>query len=407
MQTSDRIGKPEKFNIQVESPVYDSFRAAKVRSMFNVSEDQGSRHEVRVDLPLNEQDWKIGAVIGPSGTGKTTLGRHLFGGGKLHQGFEWDAEKPIIDQIGADLDFTKVTGALASVGLGTVPSWLRPYQVLSMGEKFRADMARIVIEQPEAIVIDEFTSVVDRQIAQIGAAAFSKAWRRTQGQVVVLACHYDIIDWLQPDWVLDTRYWDFHWRCLRRRPEIALDIYESGSSAAWKFFKPHHYLDLPNPVAPSYYVAECDGVPVAHVCVSTGPGLKVARITRLVVMPEWQGAGVGTKFLEYVAQRWLDGENRYKKKMTGIIHTSHPGLSFALNRSKRWVATRQMMGGSDKKKSIRSILKAGRSKTSKFGTWASSSEKRDTGTSGYGGHFRAVAAFRYVGDREGGASKTA
>lgn len=319
--TGERPGSPAAFDISVESPIYDSFRAAKVRSMFNVTGEQGSRHEVRVQLPLHEQEWQIGAVIGPSGTGKTTLGRHLFGGGKLHQGFEWDAEKPIIDQIGPDLDFTKVTGALASVGLGTVPSWLRPYQVLSMGEKFRADMARIVIEQPEQIVVDEFTSVVDRQIAQIGAAAFSKAWRRTQGQVVVLACHYDIIDWLQPDWVLDTRYWDFHWRRLRRRPEIALDVYESGSGAAWKFFEPHHYLKLPMPVAPSFYVAECAGVPVAHVCVATGPGLKVARITRLVVMPEWQGAGVGMKFLEYVAQRWLDGKNRYEKK--NDRHYSH------------------------------------------------------------------------------------
>jgi ABC-type ATPase with predicted acetyltransferase domain len=329
----------------VSSPVFDGYRSARVRSMFNVTEATGSSHTVDVDLPIEGQDWKIGLVVGPSGTGKTTIGQELLGGGRLHQGFEWDPAKPIIEQIGVGQDFTAVTGALSAVGLGTVPSWLRPFHVLSMGERFRAEMARIIIDEPEAIVVDEFTSVVDRQIAQIGAAAFAKAWRRTSGQIILLSCHYDIIEWLTPDWVLDTKYWRYARGCLQRRPNIDIDIHETSSSAAWKFFKPHHYLDLPNPVCATYYVAEHKGEPVAHVAVATGPGLKVARITRLVVMPEWQGAGVGIKFLEHVAQRWLDGRNRYGKKMTGIIHTSHPGLLAALSRGKRWVLASQQMGG--------------------------------------------------------------
>lgn len=90
--------------------------------------------------------------------------------------------------------------------MGDVPAWLRPYHVLSNGEKFRAGLARIICEKPQRVVIDEFTSVIDRQIAKIGAQAFAKSWRRNNsGQVVLLSCHYDIIEWLQPDWVYDTR----------------------------------------------------------------------------------------------------------------------------------------------------------------------------------------------------------
>jgi len=37
--------------------------------------------------------------------------------------------------------------------------------------------------------------VVDRQIAKIGAGAFSKAWKRGGGQAVLLSCHYDVLDW--------------------------------------------------------------------------------------------------------------------------------------------------------------------------------------------------------------------
>lgn len=366
----------------VESPVFNGYRAARVRSMFNVTEAAGSSHSIDVDLPIEGEKWQIGLVVGPSGTGKTTIGRELLGGGRLHQGFNWDPEKPIIEQIGPGRDFGEVTGALSAVGLGTVPSWLRPFHVLSMGERFRAEMARIVIEEPEAIVVDEFTSVVDRRIAQIGASAFAKAWRRTKGQIILLSCHYDIIEWLTPDWVLDTKYWRFARGCLQRRPDIEIDIYETSSSRAWQFFKPHHYLDLPNPVCATYYIAEHKGEPVAHLAVATGPGLRFARLTRLVVMPEWQGAGVGMKFLEYVARRWFDGENRYEKRMTGIIHTSHPGLVAALSRSKRWVLSSQQMGGVNKAKSQRSMAKSGKAVDA-----------------GYGGHLRAVSGFRFVGDR--------
>jgi ABC-type lipoprotein export system ATPase subunit/GNAT superfamily N-acetyltransferase len=379
----------------VTSPAYTSYRSARVRSLFNVSEDQGSSHTISIDAPLDQKEWQIGLVVGASGTGKTTLGNLLFDGGKLHKGFEWDSTKPIIDEVGEGKDFNSVTAALASVGLGSVPSWLRPYHVLSMGEKFRAEMARVIIEEPEQIVIDEFTSVIDRQIAQVGSSAFSKAWRRTKGKVILLSCHYDIIDWLCPDWIVDTNEWSFQWRCLRRRPEIPIDIYQTSATAAWKFFKPHHYLDLPLPIAATYYIAEYNGLPVAHLAVATTAGLKSARFTRLVVLPEWQGAGVGVKFLEYVAQQWLEGKNRYSKKMTGIIHTSHPGLVYVLNKSPKWVLVSQQVGGGDRGKSMKSL-----NNSFKQGVSAAGRESKPTGKSGYGGHLRAVAGFRYIGEQK-------
>lgn len=364
----------------VSSPVFDGYRSARVRSMFNVTEATGSSYTVDVDLPIEGRDWKIGLIVGPSGTGKTTIGHELLGGGRLHQGFEWDPGKPIIEQVGAGKDFTAVTSALSAVGLGTVPSWLRPFHVLSMGERFRAEMARIIVDEPDAIVVDEFTSVVDRQIAQIGAAAFAKAWRRTSGQIILLSCHYDIIEWLTPDWVLDTKYWRFARGCLQRRPNIDIDIYETSSSAAWKFFKPHHYLDLPAAIAATYYIAEHNGEPVAHLAITPGPGLKSARIVRLVVMPQWQGAGIGLRVTEYAAQRWLDGQNRYKKRMTSILNTGHPGLLSALSRSDKWILVSQQMGGTD---GLKNKINFSRCKK-KF-------------HSAFGGHLRAICGFRYVG----------
>jgi ABC-type ATPase with predicted acetyltransferase domain len=90
------------------------------------------------------------------------------------------------------------------VGFATVWSWLKPYHVLSNGEKMRVDLARAILTEKETIVFDEFTSVVDRTVAKTASFAISKAIRKMGKKFVAVACHRDIIDWLEPDWIYDT-----------------------------------------------------------------------------------------------------------------------------------------------------------------------------------------------------------
>lgn len=183
---------------------YNTYRAARVKSLFNP--ERGDTFTLSADLPVEDMDWKIGMVVGPSGTGKTSIGRSIFGGSAIADLYaDWPHGLPIVDAIAPNGDFNAVTGALASVGLGDVPSWLRPFHALSNGQQFRAGLARLICDHTGDVVVDEFTSVVDRQIAKIGAMAFSKAWRRSGGgRAVLLSCHYDIVEWVQPDWVFDT-----------------------------------------------------------------------------------------------------------------------------------------------------------------------------------------------------------
>jgi len=362
---------------------FDSYRAARVKSLFNA--ESGAHFDLEADLPIDEIDWKLGIIVGPSGSGKTSIGRQFWGDDAFYRPDGWPSDRPIVDAIAPEGDFNAVTGALAAVGLGTVPTWLRPYPVLSNGEQFRANLARIISEAPEKIVIDEFTSVVDRQIARFGALAFQKAWKRTAGQCVLLSCHYDIIDWVEPDWVYDTATGKFSGRGLQH-PAFDLEIWQTDSRY-WPVFEPHHYLKLPLMIAASYYVGTVESELVCHLSVSTRPGLKEARACRLVVMPEWQGAGVGTRFLDAVCQMWLEGRNRYGKPMPSLFHTSHPGLCAALRRSRRWVQVSASLYGGHKGRSARSISRSSKRR--------GSSSK----SAGYGGHFRAVQGFRYLGER--------
>jgi ABC-type dipeptide/oligopeptide/nickel transport system ATPase subunit len=181
---------------------FDSYRAARVKSMFNAENGCNWQKSINIDLP---GDWQLGLIVGKSGSGKTSLGKQFFEGNKIYDLYDnWDNTKPIIDCILPNGSFDAVTSSLSGVGLGDVPSWLRPFKALSNGQQFRAGLARVLSEAPDEVIIDEFTSVVDRQIAKVGALAFGKAWKRNKDKrAVLLSCHYDIIEWLQPDWVYD------------------------------------------------------------------------------------------------------------------------------------------------------------------------------------------------------------
>ena len=362
---------------------FNSYRAARVKSLFNAQNGCNFDFEAEVDL---SGDWQIGVVVGPSGSGKSSIGKVIFGENLIHDYTKgWARDKPIIDEIAPDGDFNEVTGALANVGLGDVPAWLRPFHVLSNGEQFRAGLARLIVSRPDRVVVDEFTSVVDRQIARIGSQAFQKAWRRTNptGRVVLLTPHYDILDWVQPDWVFDTKTKVFERGCRRQRPRIELEIQQVDSSY-WKYFKPHYYLDLPMPIAASYFVGTVNGELACHVAVTPKFEVKGYRATRLVTMPEWQGAGVGWRFLNWVAQYHLEGRGLHGHKFTTFFHTSHPQLCAALRRSKLWRQTSAVLYGTNKTRGRKSILEH-----TKAGYITST---------GYGGHFRAVQGFAYIGD---------
>lgn len=366
---------------------FDSYRAARVKSLFNA--ESGCNFDLTIDGVDLEGEWNIGVVVGPSGSGKTSIGKQIFGANRIIDLSDgWNNDKPIIDDIAPSGDFNLVTGMLASVGLGDVPAWLRPFHVLSNGEQFRAGLARLICDKPDKVVVDEFTSVIDRQIARIGAQAFQKAWRRENptGQVVLLTPHYDVVDWLQPDWVIDTKDKSFTRGNPRQRPSIELEIWKVNGSY-WRYFKPHYYLDLPMPIAAEYFIGTVDGELACHLAVSPWFHLKGYRATRLVTMPEWQGAGIGTRFLNAIAQYHAEGKGRRGRQLPTYFHTSHPQLCAALRHSPKWVQVSAKLYGDNKARSRKALRK-------------NTTLKGEIVSSGYGGHFRAIQGFKYIGEGE-------
>jgi GNAT superfamily N-acetyltransferase len=329
---------------QLDCPLHDSFRVQQIGGMFDVPMDEKLTECFHAEVPDVSEAWRIGLIVGPSGSGKSTIARHVFGDA-LHVDRAWP-EKAVIDGVG-EMSTKKITSMFTSVGFSSPPSWIKPYHVLSRGEQFRCDLVRALadglqrkdeVQSPNEatlplVAFDEFTSVVDRNVARIGSAAVASAIRsdRIGVRFVGVTCHYDVIPWLAPDWVVDMSTGRCDWRCLRR-PEIRLKLFRARRST-WRMFARHHYLSGSLSVTARCFVAYWQDVPVCFCATLPIIGRRGHwRITRIVTLPDYQGVGIGMRVAEAVADLHRAEGHRLN------ITASHPVLVAHCERSTKWRA---------------------------------------------------------------------
>lgn len=318
-----------EINIAVETPISRSVRAAQVSSMFDVPPEPVARLSWHGSLPVEDRPWQVGLIVGPSGAGKTTVLRNLFGDPPV---FAWGGAS-VIDDFAPSFGVEAVTAICMAVGFNTIPAWLRPYAVLSNGEQFRVDLARRLLEGPDLLAVDEFTSVVDRQVAHIGAHAVQKYVRRQPGrQFVAATCHYDLEDWLQPDWVFEPATMAFRWRSVCPRPRINCAIARSDWRA-WDGFARFHYMTAEINRACKCYVLSVDGTPASFLGMLFRPHALVRNVwggSRGVTLPDFQGLGLQFALNDHVAAA-------YKARGLRVRHyPAHPGYVRSFDRSPVW-----------------------------------------------------------------------
>lgn len=318
----------------IESKIGDSFKINKVKSMFDI-DFCTIKKEYDVVIPIEGKNWNVGLIVGASGTGKTTIAKNVFKDFYLFKGFDWNNDS-IVDDFPKQFTAKEIIESLSSVGFSSPPDWLKSFNVLSNGQKMRAELARAMMEINEPIIYDEFTSVVDRQVAQIGSAAIQKFIRKKNKQFIAVSCHYDIADWLEPDWIYDVNEMEFQWVRLRR-PKIEINI-RAAKQEEWKLFKNHHYLSAEHNNAAHKYIAEINNFPVAWCSVLHFPHpyiKNMKKIHRIVVSPDYQGIGIGKIFINEIARIYK------QQKYRVTLVTSAPSLIHGLAKSKNWIMTRK------------------------------------------------------------------
>ena len=318
------------FDIIKEVKPKQTFRVASVIGKFDLQSEHIIEH-FKGDIDINE-NWQVGLIVGKSGTGKTTIAKQLFEDAYITN-FEYSAET-ILDDMPKECSLEQITNAFNSVGFSSPPSWLKPYSVLSNGQKMRVDLARAILDEKEFFVFDEFTSVVDRNVAQIGSFAMQKAIRKTDKKFIAVTCHHDVEDWLLPDWVFNTdtmTFQSFEGQ-KKNRPEIKFEIFNTRDKTIWKMFAKHHYLSHSHNNAANVFIATVNDKIAGFISVIAQPSKMKGqkRVHRLVILPDYQGAGIGIKLLNEVGKVYKKDKWRY------TINTTAPSLIYALKKSDKW-----------------------------------------------------------------------
>lgn len=337
----------------------DSFRTRLVKGTLGLSEKglmeraMNSCEPAVVNLKRVMEDsratWKVGVICGMSGSGKTRLAERVL------VSAIWPIPIPesskglaILDSLTAGLDgcwmTDELTHLLTQVGLGNAVTWLRPMECLSEGEKFRARLARLLLQgmacakregkkRVVTLVMDEFASTLDGTTARNVCICLEKLMRnmgeRWRLRLVLVTCHGELYDWLRGDWKLEMPDGELQPRGGLRR-ELCLRV-ERCHATAWKLFAEHHYLDGDLGRGVQCFVV-MEGVKVVAFCAlgsSWGqPGMR--RVQRLVVMPAYQGLGIGKQLLKLVSEEALLAGNEVR------ITTGHPAMVRSLEKDERW-----------------------------------------------------------------------
>lgn len=312
-------------------------RAQQLSGMFDIPPDEKLRHEWHVDAPLDERDWNIGLIVGPSGCGKTSMLETMSG--QPQQAQQWSTGC-LLDDFPENMGIKDIVGLLCAIGFSSPPDWLKPYDALSNGQKFRVSIARMLAEQSDGIAyIDEFTSVVDRDVAKIASAAIAKHVRHSGARIVVASCHYDVQEWLTPDWICQPHLEQFDWCECLQRPSIELEIRRVHHSA-WAMFAPHHYLSRKLNKSARCYVAFWNDKPVAFLSALVMVGnfnteYQIWREHRTVCLPDYQGVGIGSRLSDTFGAILRALQIRWKST------TSHPAMIAHRTKSNKWTIMRK------------------------------------------------------------------
>jgi ABC-type lipoprotein export system ATPase subunit/GNAT superfamily N-acetyltransferase len=176
------------------------------------------------NLALEATGGNIIFVTGPSGCGKSLLltaldqsialpyvstSRDSARNNSYSVGWIRDLppDVPLIEFFASRWGMEKALAALNQAGLSEAYVYLKPFSLLSRGQRYRARLADLALREDQVWLIDEFCADLDPMTARIVASNLRKHVMKYQRIAIVAAANHDhYLDCLRPTRVISLRH---------------------------------------------------------------------------------------------------------------------------------------------------------------------------------------------------------
>src|SRR4030066_681700 len=244
----DRAAGKFSFNISYETHTELTDRALVVAESFGLGVDEAQKFKV-LDAELKIGPKDIVYVTGDSGSGKSVLlrairkdlGDEAIDLSEVHI----EADKPLIETVGATVE--EGLELLSKVGLNDAFLFLRTYNQLSDGQRYRYRIAKLMESGKQWWLMDEFAATLDRDTAKIVAFNLQKLARQQGKAVIAATTHSDLTEDLKPSVLI--RKWfgeeiQINYYANEPAAECSLTkemVIEGGYLSDWRVLSGFHY----------------------------------------------------------------------------------------------------------------------------------------------------------------------
>jgi ABC-type ATPase with predicted acetyltransferase domain len=187
-------------------------RVVGVAEGFGLGLDQWEKFIIydNVELKISPKD--IVYITGDSGSGKSVLLKVLEKDIRRDLGLSCiniadikpEPNKPLIETVGRSLE--EALELLSRVGLNDAFLFLRTYEQLSDGQKYRYKIAKMIESGAQFWIMDEFAATLDRDTAKIVAYNLQKLARQQGKAVLAATTHTDLFEDLNPSVHVHKRF---------------------------------------------------------------------------------------------------------------------------------------------------------------------------------------------------------
>lgn len=330
----------QDYELTLRAPITKSFMGMKAAQSVDLDSDAKATHHILIKNVDIETPWNVGVIYGASGSGKSTLAREIFSDSQENL---IDPTKAVIDQFPEGMSYDDRVRFLTSIGLSQVPCWIKPLGTLSNGQQERAKIALNLSEMRDFYYFDEWTSVVDRNVAAAMSHTVQKFARAQKKRVCLISCHEDVIEWLKPDWLIDCnlqKYTDFRSNPMERKKKIEFTIREIDRTS-WQQFKKYHYLSDNLPGGLVFFFGLFLGEKqVGFQCFAeytqqVKGRKRILHFNRTVIHPDYVGFGLGMRLIDETSEEMSRRGYRIMGKFSSIP------VFKSMIKNKKWVFTGQ------------------------------------------------------------------